>query len=76
MNNSRRKDLKEAMKLLNSARDYVDAAQCEEQSCFDNFPDAIQDSERGDKMQECIRQLEDAIEYIDSSIESIEEAMV
>lgn len=39
-----------------------------EQEAYDNLPEALQDSERGENMQNCI----DALEYFMSDLENLE----
>lgn len=74
MNQIRRKKIRKAIETLNNVRSVVDQILDEEQDSFDNTPEALQDSEKGDKMQEAISQLEDAVDNIDDAIESLEEA--
>ena len=42
---------------------------------FDNFPESLQESERGEAMQEAIDNMESALDSIDEAISSVEEAM-
>lgn len=51
----------EAIDQLSEIRD-------EEQEAYDNLPEALQDSERGENMQDCI----DALEYFMSDLENME----
>ena len=51
----------EAIDQLSEIRD-------EEQEAYDNLPEALQDSERGENMQNCI----DALEYFMSDLENME----
>lgn len=51
----------EAIDQLSEIRD-------EEQEAYDNIPEALQDSERGENMQNCI----DALEYFMSDLENME----
>lgn len=61
MNADRRKQISEAKSILESVRD-------DEQSAFDNLPEGLQQSERGQAMEQNVSYLDDAI----SSLESIE----
>ena len=51
----------EAIDQLSEIRD-------EEQEAYDNLPESLQDSERGENMQNCI----DALEYFMSDLENME----
>ena len=51
----------EAIDQLSEIRD-------EEQEAYDNLPEALQESERGENMQNCI----DALEYFMSDLENME----
>ena len=74
MNNKRRELLKDAVSLLERASGMVSKALDEEQDCYDNMPENLQDSERCQKMEDAIDKLEEAIEEIDVAKECIEEA--
>jgi hypothetical protein len=75
MNNDRRKKIAEATGMINKAISSIqDAArileECkdEEQEAFDNLPDSLRDSERGERMEEFVGYLEEAVsalEYIE-----------
>lgn len=39
----------------------------EEEECFENLPEGIQDSERGEMMQEAIENLEEAVSLVESA---------
>lgn len=52
---------------VSEIRDEVSIISSEEQDALDNLPEGIQDSERGEAMQE-------AIDNLDSAVESLEEA--
>lgn len=51
----------EAIDQLSEIRD-------EEQEAYDNLPESLQESERGENMQDCI----DALEYFMSDLENME----
>lgn len=75
MNNLRRKQIKEALSLIEEAYDLLTMAKDEEEMAFDNLPESLQYSERGDIMQDNITNLDDAITGLDdakSALENIE----
>ena len=45
----------------------------EEQEAFDNMPESLQDSERGEQMNDCIDMLDDAVDEIACLIDTLEE---
>lgn len=45
----------------------------EEQDAFDNLPEGIQESERGEHMEEYISQMESAIDDMENAKSSLEE---
>lgn len=52
MNDDRRKRIDEAMEHIAAARELLDTVIAEEQEAFDNLPEGLQNSERGQKMEE------------------------
>lgn len=75
MNNLRRKQIKEALSLIEEAYDLLTMAKDEEEMAFDNLLESLQYSERGDIMQDNITNLDNAITGLDdakSALENIE----
>ena len=54
MNNIRRKSVKEALNLIEKAREILEEVKDEEQEAYDNLPESLQCGERGEQMQENI----------------------
>lgn len=73
MNKQRRKMLAEAVDKLNEAMSIVEDARNDEQDAFDNMPESLQYSERGEQMEENISYLEDATDQIDNAISTLQE---
>ena len=73
MNAQRRKKLQKAVELLNEAMSIIEYAKDEEQECFDNLPEGIQYSERGTTMEDNIYNLEEIIDNISDTIDTLEE---
>lgn len=73
MNNSRRKAIKQAVYELQNAitetsslcHDILESLRDEEQEAYDNMPEALQYSERGEQMQDAINALEDFISRLE-----------
>jgi hypothetical protein len=75
MNKLRRKDLERARALIDEARSIIETAAEEERDYYDNMPEAIQASERGDMAEEAASALESAVEQLDEALDSIETAV-
>lgn len=75
MNNMRRKNLKNAVDLLNRVSGIVSDALSQEEDCLDNMPENLQMSDRYENMENAVDCLEDATSSIDDAISKIEEAM-
>lgn len=73
MNNARRKWLKDVISSLEYARDELDFLAEEEERAYDNLPDNIQDSEKGNIMYENVDVLQTAASDIADILDSITE---
>lgn len=73
MNRIRRKHLTEAYELLEQARCIIEACRDEEQDAFDNLPEGIQASTRGEDMEENVAQMDDAISSIEEAMDIVGE---
>jgi DNA repair ATPase RecN len=71
MNNERRKQIEEAQNLLDNAREILDLAANEEQDSFDNLPEGLQASERGERMEEIATQLADVVTILEDAFETL-----
>lgn len=75
MNELRRKRLGEALAKADDALAIIQACLDEEQEAFDNLSENLQQSERGQAMEEAIAALEEAINYAEGVGEKIAEAV-
>lgn len=66
MNKVRRKELTRVVDLLDQARDLLETIRDEEQEAFDNLPESIQCSERGETMEDYISTMEEMLDYLDT----------
>lgn len=74
MNRERRKRLMQLAEKLLEVRTSLEIILKEEESAFDNMPESLQETERGEQMQEYIETMEEAIsniEEIESNLEDI-----
>ena len=75
MNKQRRKSLETIMQTIESLREDLTSILEEEQEAFDNMPEGLQESERGEAMQEAIDNLESADSSFEELIDYISEAI-
>lgn len=71
MNDDRRKRIDEAMEHISAAREILDTVIAEEQEAFDNLPEGLQNSERGQKMEETA----DSLYSVHSDLEDMEDLL-
>ena len=69
MNKARRNRIADVQTQLEALKQEIDSILAEEQEAYDNLPDSLQESERGEAMQEAIDALESAV----SSCEEVDE---
>lgn len=65
MNKQRRAKLDEAHSKLLEAYYIIEEVKDEEEEAYDNMPENLQGSERGERMEECIGTLEEIYDGID-----------
>lgn len=78
MNNQRRKKITEAISIiinaknyLEKAKDILDNAGCEEQDAFDNLSDGLQQTMRGEQIEENASTLQDAVDQLEDIISDL-----
>jgi len=74
MNKARRKQIEKIIEQLEVLREGIETVMEEEQEYFDNMPENLQGSERGEKSEECIGFLEYADENIQEGIDNLTES--
>lgn len=75
MNNVRRAKLRKAMEMLEDAKLLIEEVRDEEQEAFDNMPESLQYTERGEKMEENIYNLGEQMDAIENAYDGIEEVV-
>lgn len=73
MNAKSRKELSEIVERLQKCYEDISVMRDEEQEKFDNLPEGLQLSERGEAMEEAANSLDSASNDIESAIEQLEE---
>ena len=76
MNNARRRELMKINNALDELKVWVDDVMCEEQDSFNNLTENLQQTERGQAMEEAINNLDDALNAIEEAIDCISEAAI
>lgn len=71
MNNSRRKELRVAIGLLCEAQRIVENVLDEEGDSLDNVPENLQESDRYEKISDCVDTLEDIFNGIGDTLDMI-----
>ncbi len=75
MNKNDRKDLEKALALLSEAREIVETIKDGEQEKFDNLSEGLQQTEKGQKFEETVSNLDDVCSSIDEATEYIEQCI-
>lgn len=75
MNKQRRKDLSAILNELADLRSRLETIQQDEQDAYDNMPEGLQQSERGQKAEECCSRLEDALTSFDEIDSAVNDAI-
>ena len=73
MNKQRRKKLAEASSLIAQAQSIIEEVKDEEEEARYNLPESLQDSEKGEQMQEYIDALDEAYGQCDDLMSVIDE---
>lgn len=73
MNKARRKKLGEAFDLVNSAKEILEDVREEEQEAYENLPESLQNSGKGEDMQNYMDMMEEAANYLDDANSVIEQ---
>lgn len=71
MNKDRRKQLESIVERIEEIKALVEALRDEEQGAFDNLPEGLQQSDRGQGMEAAVEQLEAAISALEETSEAI-----
>ena len=72
MNKQRRKTIEEVIGLLEDAKSTLETITEEEQEAYDNLPQGIQDSERGETMYNNVSEMEEASSTLEDVISQLQ----
>lgn len=73
MNKQRRQDVKSVIRIIKNAISTLENIKEDEEDYFDNMPENLQYSMRGQDSEEFIDDMEDALEALNKSVECLEE---
>lgn len=73
MNNTRRAQLRKAIELMNEAQGIIEEMLQEEQEAYDNMPEGLQESERGEAMSDNIYEMEETYDSLGDLVNTIED---
>lgn len=74
MNNDRRNRINQAVALMQEALSILETARDEEHEYYDNMPENLQGSERGEAAEQAASNLDDACGALGDAISSAEDA--
>jgi flagellar biosynthesis chaperone FliJ len=71
MNNQRRKEIKNVICKLETVKEEINRILDDEQDYYDNMPENLQNSIRGMDSDEAISNLNDAMDAVDTAVDSL-----
>jgi len=75
MNKERRQEIRKAISKLQDVNLLIEDLKNEEEYAFDAMPESLQESKRGEAMQDAIYELEEAEGAIDTAVHSLERSI-
>ena len=83
MNKSRRAQIKEIMEklredvsqLIGEAREAIEEVSSEEQEAYDNLPENLQYSEKGENMERCVEALDEMVSFLEDDWDELNDAI-
>jgi len=75
MNKQRRKSITDILVQVEELKSQIESLLDEEQESFDNMPESLQGSERGEACETAINALQEAVDSADCVIGALNEAM-
>ena len=71
MNNQRRKEIATALELMQKALDILEPTQSDEQKAYENMPESLQNSERGEISQTWCDVLDNVVNNLQGDIDAL-----
>lgn len=75
MNKERRKTIREIMEQIEELKSSLEDCQWDEEEYRDNIPENLQGSERYEKADNAVSNIEDAVSNLEEVLSSLEEAI-
>lgn len=75
MNKQRRNRIFKMVERINEIVGILEATRDEEQEALDNLPESIRESERGERIEEYIDALDNAVECLIEGVSTIEDSI-
>ena len=75
MNKARRKELESIVSIIESAAESLEYTISDEEDAYDRLPESLQESQRGDEMEENISDLNDALSSLEEAVEIINDVI-
>lgn len=75
MNKARRKWLEDVIAKLEEQKEELESIQCEEQESYDNMPESLQYSERGEAIEENANDLDSYASDLQDVIDNLQEIL-
>lgn len=72
MNNTRRRQVRQEIDKIRESLTELQTLQEEEQESFDNLPENLQYSEKGENMERCADELQNLIDNIEMEIDEVD----
>ena len=73
MNNERRKRIQVCINALDDIQSKINNILSDEEDAFDNLPEGLQSSARGESMESAIETLNEAVDLVDDAARCLEE---
>lgn len=75
MNAQRRKQLENIISKLEELKNDIEMTRDEEQEAYDNLPEGLQVSQRGENIESAVSALDSAYDSIEDTINNLQEAI-
>lgn len=75
MNAKRRKELEKLVERIQAIAADLEVLRDEEQECYDNLPEGLQESERGERMSDNVYNIESVMDDLISAADDLEDAI-
>ena len=75
MNNTRRKELRRAIEIIEIALDIVNSVKDEEEDAMYNYPENLQGTEAYENMEVAVDTMEEVVSAIEDAVDSLNDAV-